>query len=323
MNLVSLINSTDNPSGTQTRLRVIDLEDIDTFAKVKTVGVVPLDLVTLIGSHILKPGKFWSETTLEINKNELGSEQQGVVKGGHSKQNFTGFITNLLASQQGTLKLLKRRQLLVMAFLTDGQIRQFGDMDNGARFIFNDQTGLPEGGERGNAISLVAYHDSLYYQGELRTWALNQNLNYMIGKLTGSIYLNLLLVPGSNQTIFELHDGSANNYVRLYYTSPGNLTLSSYISGVEVLSYSKSISGRVKVVISYSVGGDFRFYVNAERVANLDDEAAAFIPVTTNALSYLNNRLNAQPFNGVVYDIGVDDFYWDDATCLNRINRPF
>lgn len=160
--------SADNPSGTRQVIYVAFEEDFTTIQKpLGDAGNANDDLVAIKTDHVFKQGKCFHRIEVEINKNELNAEQQGAVKGGHQKQNFSGFVSNLNPTISGTLKLLKRKPVITLVPLPDGQVLQIGQKDNGGHLSYNDQTGLAEGGERGNAITIMAYHDKQFYTGAI------------------------------------------------------------------------------------------------------------------------------------------------------------
>ncbi len=292
----------DNPAGTSLRLLICDASDFDFIAKPIANPTTPKDMVNISGSHRLAPGKKWIQIELEINKNEINGEQQGAVLGGYGKQSLSAFVSNVLATQQGSLNLLKRRPILALVYLADGQIEQLGRENDGAVCKFNNQIGLTEGGERGNPLTLMAFHEKQFYHGIARQFALN-SMAELIGQTEGFIWIYANLVAGTeNRSLFEYSDGTTDNSIKLTYNANEALVLSILRSGTlqALLSTSTNILGKKFIGISLA-NAAVSLHVNG---VLQEDNALATIPVTTE-LTWKNDLSGDNPFTDEVYDFGI------------------
>ncbi len=157
-----------NPSGTKL---LVSFAPISHFLSIKkplgSAGADNTDLVTIKTDHTFKTGKRFLKLEVEMNKNDYNAEQQGAVLGGSQKPMYTGFVSNLTPEILGGLTLAKREGMIALVHLADDQVLQLGQENNSARLSYNSQVGLSEGGERGNAITIQAFHDTIFYQGAI------------------------------------------------------------------------------------------------------------------------------------------------------------
>lgn len=158
---------TPNPAGTKLLLSYAPIDTFDAIQKHTSPGVDLGDESNISTDHTFATGGRFYKLELEVNKNELNAEVQGAVTGASKKFTFTGFMSNLSPAQADIFKKLRREKHIIMVHLADGQVIQLGEENNGAMFKENTQTGLQEGGERGSAITVEAYHEVQFYTGTI------------------------------------------------------------------------------------------------------------------------------------------------------------
>jgi len=162
------IPAEDNPSGTKQVIYFAPLSTFATIAKEGGLDAATLEEVSDISTdHTFNTGgKFW-KIELEINKNELGSEYQGAVRGNHDKFEFTGFAANLTKEQLGLMRKARAEKHIVLVPLNDDKVLQLGEEGNGATISSSVATGIQEGGERGMNVTVSAYHYPKLYSGAI------------------------------------------------------------------------------------------------------------------------------------------------------------
>lgn len=158
---------TGNPSGTKL---IMSFAPIDTFATIEkptNPGTTLGDGVKITSDHTFKTDGRFFKLEVEVNKNELNDEYQGDVIGNAQKQTFTGFASGMSEEQADLLRKAQNEKHIVLVHLADGKVRQIGVEHNGATITANGATGTQDGGERGFNITAMAYHENLYYDGEI------------------------------------------------------------------------------------------------------------------------------------------------------------
>jgi hypothetical protein len=159
------IPKANNPAGTKLLLSIAALSDFTTIAVPAAVPATLAETNVISTDHDFATGKKFWKLELELNKNELNAEIMGAVTGAARKHTYTGFMSGLSAAQVGWLEKAQNQKLLIMAHLSDGQVIQLGEEDNGAMLQSNFQTGVSDGGERGWPVTITWYGRTMLYTG--------------------------------------------------------------------------------------------------------------------------------------------------------------
>lgn len=164
-----LAPATDNPGGTKQVLYFAPLSTFDTIQVEGGIAAANLADVSVIATdHVFNTGGRFYKLELEVNTGDLNSEYQGAVRGNADKFTFNALLPNLSASMEGLLRKARAEKHIVLIELSDGQVVQLGEENNGAMIKANFGTGTQEGGDRGNTLTVEAIHYKKLYTGAIQ-----------------------------------------------------------------------------------------------------------------------------------------------------------
>lgn len=165
-----LAPATDNPSGTKPYFYIAALSTFDSIQAATGLSAASLAEVADISTdHTFTTGNNFHKVEAEVNKNNVGDEYQGNVRGNRSKHIYTAFLPNISAAQLGLVRAMQAEKSIVLVPLADGKYLQLGEENNGATVKGSFASGEDEGGERGYTLTIEWFGYAQLYSGTVTT----------------------------------------------------------------------------------------------------------------------------------------------------------